>query len=518
MIDFERLCDHEIHLPKISETDCKKVILLFRKYCQQYSIKENDIPISNPERDSWFGPEETWFPEVKYVVLAMARLLNRPRLLKKCLRDVLRRWNKLHGEVDFDDLFIVCAIRVVCPDALTVIGDHFEDLTYLARSWIYPDVPIGKTDSNNQKKFESAWNVAVKAMNAIDRENIRCLLIYLFPFIEPEMPSLITRDRIWPQSAIGKEYWLRIVDDVEYTVVSDQTIAKMTIAWLLENDPLLVEVLAGEKSTTHAFENLQSSEGLLPQLYFDGLKIRQLASEVFLKLRSVHGAELTQDSSESFVALWRLANKRGCYDHYDYEQHYEWLFLEIKKALDTSFCFANDLDYYWGLNTSTTEFRITTLEKSNQLRERFMQLLESELTGARLVKIVGVSERACYSLHHAVRLDYGAEKGRPEFQISRWRWLPRILVDALAADSRLAIHVAYLFSTDDTEVEKSKNGFRTRRSKFDTDLFKELFNRKPTERREVLRLLAQAKISEEMGFNEQSIAKYEEIIETLPEE
>ena len=523
MIDFERLCDREIYLSKIEPTDCAKLIKLFRDNCLQFSIQQNDIPMSDLGV-TFSGTDGLSLLEGKHVADAMASLLNRPRLLKKTLRDVLAPWrSSLHGEVDFDDLFILRTIRAVCPKAFAAIKANYDDLVSSGRHWIYPTAPVGREDGD-LKKFKSAWTSAIDVLDAESQENIRRLLKYLFPFMEPDIAGLVTRDRIWPQSAIDKKYWIRISEEIVDSAQSDQAIAKLTLEWISESSPNLVEKLAINDDASEVFERLQSSQNLLPQLRLDAENVRKLSSELFAKLRSVYGAKLTRDSSSSILAMWRLANDRGAF-----QLHYDWLLKEIEKALSTSLCFANDLDYFWGQD-SRSVFRVYTDSKqSNELRVEFIDLWEHKLTsgflvkflgdsGRLLAKTIGVSDRACYSLHHAVRHFTGVESGRPEFDRSLWRWLPRVLVDAIKIDQSVLVHIAYLLSMDITTVEKSEEGFRTRKSRFDVNFFDDLFYELPAEGGEVLDALRQTVISTAMGFHDQTISRYLEIVDTIPAE
>ena len=507
MIDFERLCDYQIQIEKLAPSRCSEVINRFRSGCLQFSIKNSDIPIAAPEFDQKFGAGIPAFPHVKYIVTSISKLLNRPRKLKSCLREVLKAWRTLHGEVNFDDLLILRTIRAVCPHAFRAIRVHYDDLVREGRDWIHLASTLSPKKESLTDRFDEEWMTAIDQMNSEGKTEMNCLLKYIFPFLNRDVDTLVTRDQIWPQSAIEKKYWFRILEGVDDNL-NDQITAKATIKWLAGESADFVTTLASKEQVANTVESLQLSHGLLPQLRLNAEKVRLLAGDLFDHVRNQFSAEATRDSSQTFYTVWRIANDRG-----GYAPHYDWILEEIKKSMPISLCFVNDLDYFWGQNSTTTPY--TTYEKSNELRSKIVGEMARVLSGEQLPKVLGVSDRSCYALHHAVRHLYGIEHGRPEFNRTKWKWLPQVLVSAMQANPRVCMHVAILLSVDEYRFETSGEQIRTRRYRFDDVFLNDLFFRKKELRQQAKTMLLNFTPSVDMGFEQQMISMYEDIVQSI---
>jgi hypothetical protein len=90
----------------------------------------------------------------------MTGLCTTPRALKQALRICIESWDKLAGEIDFDDLLVLSILRESEPEALSAIEDH---LHHLREGWT----------SDRARKDESlAWTNALAKAVPDDRRRV----------------------------------------------------------------------------------------------------------------------------------------------------------------------------------------------------------------------------------------------------------------------------------------------------------------------------------------------------------
>ncbi|HLP84679.1 MAG TPA: P-loop NTPase fold protein, partial [Phycisphaerales bacterium] len=58
--------------------------------------------------------------------VAISELLKNPRILKSVLRAVYRKWTRLVGEINFDDVLLLCIIRERCPKVFEMLIEHIS--------------------------------------------------------------------------------------------------------------------------------------------------------------------------------------------------------------------------------------------------------------------------------------------------------------------------------------------------------------------------------------------------------
>jgi len=126
-IDFDKLCDHIQLLLPITETLSSALIERVRSECLDKE-RFSHIGFTNASDHKWsslatlVGRER----DVLSLPQAAAALLNTPRALRHVLGRTYIAWlDSLHGEIDWDDLFILNILRHTTP----------ECFAFLLREW-----------------------------------------------------------------------------------------------------------------------------------------------------------------------------------------------------------------------------------------------------------------------------------------------------------------------------------------------------------------------------------------------
>ena len=137
--DLLRLCEHLEVVRAPSVSGVVSVIHAFRSSCLR--AFEGDVdPVPPKERESLFVVMD---PLVRGVFRyqgslptgeALGRLLMTPRCIKSSLRRTMLTWEKLHGEIDFDDLLFMDALRFGAPEAYPFLVNRIDDLRRLAQA------------------------------------------------------------------------------------------------------------------------------------------------------------------------------------------------------------------------------------------------------------------------------------------------------------------------------------------------------------------------------------------------
>jgi hypothetical protein len=105
---------------------------------------------------------------------ALVALCSTPRTMKQALRYCLDTWDRLAGEIDFDDVLVLSILRESAPDAVTLIQSHIH---YLRNRW----TDRGR-DSDKKKEEELSWQQHLKAALPSDelQRPVEVLVQFLF--------------------------------------------------------------------------------------------------------------------------------------------------------------------------------------------------------------------------------------------------------------------------------------------------------------------------------------------------
>ena len=113
-----KTAEHVENIPRLNRFDVLNTLELFRSYClERRPDIINSIPKNyNKDRMGWDRSEMIQaIAEISDDLLkpvdAILELTDNPRVLKHALRRTLTAWEKLAGEIDFDDLLIVNVLK-----------------------------------------------------------------------------------------------------------------------------------------------------------------------------------------------------------------------------------------------------------------------------------------------------------------------------------------------------------------------------------------------------------------------
>ena len=430
-----KTCEHVENVPRLPNKDILKILKTFKDYCikqcpdiiniipKKYDrnrIELNRQPVLQDMAEKYFernNPADT-IPE----------LMSYPRLLKHALRRTYVLWQKLKGEIDFDDLLIVNVLKTIDERIFTFIDRNISRLCALA-------VDEEKKHEKNIK--EDLEREFVKAT-----ENAEYIIFAVRWLINSLFPGFVNRDKIdWSLRQDIKDlqhvandnftkYWERIklgeLNDNEY---KDCKILEAIKKWNSNievkalNKLEMIEALALDKGIYPKFEQFKMliSKGCL----------QKVATKQFGITLKKYGNKASHKVCDA-VGQWFTLKPEHADGHW---QH--WLYEEIEKALPISLLYVNDLYYHWyhPKRNPGGQLRAKIIEAAKRIYSNNPDLLSSALDPDYI-----------WSVWHFAGLysqkDHGGEGFKPE----EWKWLGQVLIEAGKKNpSVIGAHIAALF-------------------------------------------------------------------------
>jgi hypothetical protein len=405
----------------ISSEDFKEIIRVFR--LARLQRFPDDIPtLTEQERNNRLGH----FPskelsdllvEVRNVPIDhIIRLVITPRLLKTILRRTKHSWERLHGEIDFDDLLVANVIRFAGPEAYDFLLENFREIRGLEREGLQKD------KDKRKERLQAKWSRVTNAANW-DVSAGEELVAFLFPMwvIKSYFGGGLVPQGV--RNSIPTDYWLRLnIEELGELEVRDQETLHALVNWKKDVNTghfrglSLPEALFAREELSPKFEQFA-------RLVMDGRDFRQLASSLFAIIIKKHGVKANVDSCASFISLWRMAIRTPI----DEQEHRDWLLQEIRKALPKSFRFANDLYYYW---KSNDESDVHLKKPHPELREPVIEEAKSLFKDSPERLIQALDPEFIYSVYHFVIHFSTPVVGASGFDPVAWGWFTCVLVDA----------------------------------------------------------------------------------------
>ena len=405
----------------INSGDFVKTILAFRAACLQRFSDDIDtlMPAERSERLGYFSTEELsnlLAGEITDPVDHIMRLVKTPRLLKTILRRTAHSWERLHGEIDFDDLLVANVIRFAAPQSYDFLLENYREIRGLGREAVLKDKD--KRKELLRGKWESTTKTASWDIGAGEG-----LLAFLFP---TWVTHPVLSKKVVPQGVINSsptDYWLRLnIEELGETEVRDQETLHALVNWKKDaNSVHFCGLSLSEALYVH--EELNPKFEQFARIVMNGRDFRQLASSLFVIILEKHGVKANKDSCAGFISLWRLAIRTPI----DERDHNAWITEEIRRALPRSFRFANDLYYYW---KSNDESGVNLKQPHPEVREPVVQEAKSLFKGSPECLIQSLDPDFMYSVYHFVILFSQPDKGGSGFNPIDWRWFIYFLVDA----------------------------------------------------------------------------------------
>lgn len=328
----------------ISRSNMEKLIIRFRdSWLQRYP---DDIDVmSKGDRDKRLGIDSSkdLASLLRHVKRArpiedVCRLAKTPRLLKLILRQTYRIWERLHGEIDFDDMLVANTIRYGAPEAFEFLLEHYEEIRGLQDDGVHRD------RKTRLEIVEGRWGRTAEAVKW-DTTSAKSLAQFLFPCWcgQSHVHNAVLQG---VHVSDPTDYWSRyLTEELDSCTIRDQEILHGFAAWRKDahgahfRSATLPLVLCLDSEFSSKIEYFLSAR-------LTGRDIRQIATETFEQALVLQGVKASSDSILGFIPLWRLAIRHPI----DEPEHLEWVKNEIFKALSKSLRFANDVYYYWSSN------------------------------------------------------------------------------------------------------------------------------------------------------------------------
>ena len=148
----------------ISSKDFEQTIIDFRTECLQ-RFPGDFYTLRQEERDKRLGLPSS--REISYLLAGeingpidhIMRLVKTPRLLKTILRRTAHSWERLHGEIDFDDLLVANVIRFAAPEAYDFLLENYREIRGLERDGLLKD------KDKRKERLQAKWSRVTNAAN-----------------------------------------------------------------------------------------------------------------------------------------------------------------------------------------------------------------------------------------------------------------------------------------------------------------------------------------------------------------
>lgn len=480
-----RVCEHIEFIPTLPRMEVLDCLKFFRNLCLD-RFSDTDIDCrTREERDKHIGLKDN---SVEYDVAAMlghevndpisviTRITNNPRALKSSLRHTWHSWQSLHGEIDFDDLFVAKVIYTVAPEAFAFMNEHASIMRGLdGRKG--SDEFSRKRNEETRKKLDTAWQNIQKSWDA---ELVKILVIFLFPgWIEDDFYR-----GNGPQGVIHShptDYWIRLNrEELSQSEIPDQVVLHALQDWKRNHDQVvyqgldLPDAIFRIEGFAAIFEHFGNS--------LNGHEILSLAGGVFELIRKA-GESLPKNAHYfGFIELWRLSMDKPVPEHDD------WVLAEIRTAVPISLRFANELYYYW---RNKDHYMVSSKDKTPALREGFVEATRQAYENSAQVLIDALNPGYMYDIHHLM-IDYSEpDGGGPGFDPAEWKWLANILLEAGRMNPQVIVPQLSCLVSNEVLTYRSRNEESTSRHGFTYSLQEDRLNSLfGEERSAILELLA----------------------------
>jgi len=380
--------------------------------------------------------------ELNKPIEAVIRLLDNPRLIKDALRRTWHAWKNLHGELDFDDLFVVNVLRVAAPESFTFVNEKAPLLRGLNIKSRY----LGKKQDERRKNLEKDWEKFCEHVRW-DKDAAKILICHLFPaWSDPDYTIKGSPQRI--EIDTPSDYWVRLnEEEIPPNEIPDQLVLNAIMDWKKNKKAIVYK----EYNLVKAISEVKDFAGKLEQfkMLLNGKEVRSLAQELFqgiLKDRKVRGK---REDYMGFLELWRLSLA------YPVDWHEDWIYKEICIALPVDLRFANDLYYYWrsrdhsdvGKNISHKDLRLKVIKKAKEIfghnPDRLIHTLQTELI---------------YVIYHFAVLYSSEERGGPGFSAKDWHWIGEVLLQAGKINPQEIVPqiTAFIFEPERSDFMRNK--------------------------------------------------------------
>jgi len=366
------------------------------------------------------------------VICALVSLMKTPRNLKSLLREIDRIWKSLSGEIDFCDMLVTCAIRNFQPTVFFLIIDRIDQFRLLTT--------FVQDSHDTRKEIRKELSEIIRnSIPATEYREMEYLVDFLFPgFSEPNSSTCeFTFQRFMLEAPT--DYFKRfVIGELNEDEISDQYLLKLIADISNENQKEhastdeLIRLISEKSTVTEKLEDFKDFFSIQPFYKF--------CSDYFCHALKNCVNEGLRDYA-GFKELWRISFSKGLHNHQ------EWLLQELEKAIQISLGAANDLYYYWRIESRHNSSRnIPTKE----LRKGFLEAGKKYLNEKSLCKVLCVNQP--FAVWHFAYLYSDASFGEDGFKPEDWAWLGNHLIKAAKEQPETILPQISIFLAQRTNV------------------------------------------------------------------
>ena len=462
-----KTADHVENVPRLNRFDVINSLETFRSYCIKRCPDIVNTISKNYDKDRMGWNRSTMIQAVAEIddyrlklIDTISKLTDNPRVLKHALRKTLTDWEKLAGEIDFNDLLIVNVLKTVDERIFSFIDKNIGRLcTFVSNN--------DEKEQDEQKKIlVSEFNRAKeKAVYNVDA--VLVLLNALFPgFTDSNMMDWLQRqDLIGYQHIANDEptkYWERVKRGELYeNEISDCEILEVLNKW-------------NEDFESKAFRDMEMVEALSndDRVFPKALQFKKLISRVCLQKTASKQFGITLEkygnkaSSENCPAIsqWFILTPDPV--GLETEDWQNWFFEQIKISLPISLRYANDLYRFW-VNPKfyrPSKLRSKIIEEAKLIYGDNPEILIKAIDP----KFLGLS---CFAIELS-----DESLGGSGFNPQEWQWLGDVLFKAMTINREIIIP-QMVFLIGEIQQNPGQKSGQVYHYKFQEDIAKGIFGK-----------------------------------------
>ncbi|MDQ0290008.1 P-loop NTPase fold protein [Oligosphaera ethanolica] len=350
-IDLSRICDYIERMPTMPYQDTKRWLLEFRKACSDFSTKRTTEYSSQTGKNDACHDRNTEktieLPRTHSMEAELCstdsqreitKLLGTPRVFKHGLRNICVAWEKLHGEVDLDELIWLNILRCVAPEAWEFIVRNIDKL----RSIDQPD-----QDAANKlvSDLVDDWH---RTTQKVDNSTACQLLLKIIGINLVDLDNEGRKQTIsvtmkCPQSIFspqyGSTYFTRIMTiSIDQKGLRDQTILRWISEWKSGNKAALLDSLFNDNKGLVAEKVFQFRTFLSDDEHNRMQRELDLCTDYITKALHIFGRNANKKSIDTKFINDFFNDVIGGGNEYSI-----WIRERIKQAIDYSLRMAYDL-------------------------------------------------------------------------------------------------------------------------------------------------------------------------------
>ena len=370
---------------------------------------------------------------------AIAALIGTPRRLKHVVRRVVLAWDKLHGEIDLDDLIVIAVIRECCPTVFAFLLEHIDGLR------------VASDRFNRRPEIaQQAWNELVGSDETAAMSVPLMNLLGLKGIDEKDVTARPIKQGV--QQDDHTDYFRRIqAEDCNSGEVRDQCVALEVDAWLEAKSPVMLDHLMA--STDRAQRYVKIWEYFADRIPNE--RFADIVDELFARVVDTTAIDGSWIRQAAFTACWREHNRRGRAAFIGVER----LNAMIAKALPESLPLANDLYYFW----ASTMYGPFTGDERVAVRQAMAEGSRKVFQDPRALIRAVRGDHEGWGLRRLVMPVDQEEARSTESEPADWSWVARPAKEALGERPELmAEQLGHLLSDTQHTVEFDKRSTKYR--------------------------------------------------------